>query len=132
VKTITSPWHNTEECCSKQSLVAEMKASESEVDSDAESNPKSGKQIIDAEPSVIVATTKVQPSKPEEPEEGEHLFHSQMLVKGTLLHFIVDSASQKNLISAEVVKRLDQLITLHLHPYTIGWLRQGRDLRINK
>jgi hypothetical protein len=29
-----------------------------------------------------------------------------MWVKGTLLHFIVDSGSQKNLISAEVVKRL--------------------------
>jgi hypothetical protein len=29
-----------------------------------------------------------------------------MWVKGTPLHFIVDSGSQKNLISEEVVKRL--------------------------
>jgi hypothetical protein len=28
------PWHNTEECCSKQSLVAELKYFESEEDSD--------------------------------------------------------------------------------------------------
>jgi hypothetical protein len=56
--------------------VAELKSYESEVDSDFESNLESGKWIIDAEPSAIVATTKVQPSKPEEPEEGEHLFHS--------------------------------------------------------
>jgi hypothetical protein len=60
--------------------------------------------IIDAEPSATIATTKLQPSEPDEPEEGEHLFHSQMWVKGTLLHFIIDSGSQKNLISAEVFK----------------------------
>jgi hypothetical protein len=47
-----------------------------EVNSNFKSNPKSGKQIIDVEPSAIVATTKVQPSKLEYPEEGEHMFHS--------------------------------------------------------
>jgi hypothetical protein len=101
------PWHNTEECHSKKSLVVELKDSESEEDSDSESNPEGGKQIIDVEPSATVTTTKVQPSEPEEPEEGECLFHSQMWVKGAPLHFIVDSSSQKNLISAEVIKRLD-------------------------
>jgi hypothetical protein len=50
--------------------------------------------------------TTIQPEEPEELEEGEHLFHSQMWVKGTPLHFIVDNGSQKNLISVEVVKRL--------------------------
>jgi hypothetical protein len=85
------PWHNTEECHSKQSLMVELKASESEVDSDSESNPEGGKWIIDVEPSATIATTKVQPSEPEEPEEGECLFHSQMWVKGAPLHFIVDS-----------------------------------------
>jgi hypothetical protein len=73
--------------------VIELKAFESEVDFDFESNPEGGKQIIDAKPNSTVATTKVQPNEPEEPEEGEHLFHSQMWVKGALLHFIVDSGS---------------------------------------
>jgi hypothetical protein len=75
--------------------------------------------IIDAEPSVTIATTKVHPEEPEEPEEGEHLFHSQMWVKGTPLHFIVDNGSQKNLISAEVVKRLNLTTMPHPQPYTI-------------
>jgi hypothetical protein len=93
-----SPWHNTEECCSKQSLMANLKASESKVDSDSESNPEGGKPIINFEPNSTVATTKFLPSEPEELEEGELLFHSQMWVKGALIHFIVDSGSQKNLI----------------------------------
>jgi hypothetical protein len=58
------PWHNTEECCSKQSLVAELKDSKSETDSGSESNLEGGKHIIDVEPSATVATTKVHPSKP--------------------------------------------------------------------
>jgi hypothetical protein len=124
-------WRNIEECHSKQSLVAELEDSESEAYFDSESNPESGKRIIDAKPNATFSTTKVQPSEPEELEEWECLFHSQMCVKGTPLHFIVDSSSQKNLISAEVVKRLDLPITLHPQPYAIDWLHQGRDIHIS-
>jgi hypothetical protein len=66
---------------SKKSLVAEVKASESDAGSDSESKPERGRQIIDAEPSATIATTKLQPGEPDEPEEGEHLFHSHMWVK---------------------------------------------------
>jgi hypothetical protein len=60
-----SPWNNTDECCSKKSLVAEIKASKSKADSDSESNLEGGNQIIDVESSAMVATTKVRPCEPE-------------------------------------------------------------------
>jgi hypothetical protein len=53
-----------------------------------------------------------------------------MWVKDTPLHFIIDSGSQKNLISADVVKQLALLTMSHPQPYTIGWLYQGSDLCI--
>jgi hypothetical protein len=56
--------------------VAEVKASKSNVDFEFELEPESGIWIIDAEPSATVATTKLQPGEPDEPEEGECLFHS--------------------------------------------------------
>jgi len=59
----------------KQSLVAEMKASEWNLGSDSNLESDKAKKIIDVEPSVTVATTKIQPNKPEEMKEGEHLFH---------------------------------------------------------
>jgi len=90
-----------------------VKASESDVGSDSESELERGRQIIDAKPSATITTTMIQPNELEEPEEGERLFHSQMWVKGTPLHFIIDSGSQKNLISPEVVKRLALPTTLH-------------------
>jgi len=92
-----SPTHNTSECWTKQFLVVELKASESDACSYPESEPDKrndkGKQIIDAEPKTTVATTKIQKNEPKDPEEGEHLFHSQMWVKGLLLQFIVDNGS---------------------------------------
>jgi hypothetical protein len=127
-----SPWHNTADSHSKQSLVVEVKASKSDVGLDSKPEPERGRQIIDAEPSAIVATTKLQPGEPDEPEEGERLFHSQMWVKGTPLHFIVDSGSQKNLISVEVIKRLALPTTLHPQLYNTGWLRQGSDLHVSQ
>jgi hypothetical protein len=102
------------------------------VGSNSESEPEKGRQIIDAKPSATVATAKIQPSEPDEPEEGRQIFHSQMWMKGTSLHFIIDSDSQKNLISAEVLKQSTLLTTPHPQPYTIGWLRQGSDLRANQ
>jgi hypothetical protein len=131
-----SSTHNTSECRAKQSLVAELKASESDACSDSELEPDKGndrgKQIIDAEPNAIVASTKIQKEEPEDPEEAEHLFHSKMWVKGSSLQFIVDRGSQKNLISVEVVKWLGLPTIAHAQPYTIGWLHQGRDLRVSQ
>ena len=55
-----------------------------------------------------------------------------MWVKGTPVHFIVDSDSQKNLISVEVVKWMTLPKMLHPQPYTIEWLLQGSNLRVNQ
>jgi hypothetical protein len=108
--------------------VAEVKSSESDASSDFDSEPKRRRQIIDMEPSATIATTKLQHGELDEPEEGDHLFHSQMWIKGTPLYFIIDSGIQKNLISAEVIKQLALPKTLHPQPYTIGWLFQGSNL----
>ena len=106
-----------------------MKAFESDAFSDPELEPNKGngkgKHIIDEEPNTPIFIAKIQKNEPEDPEEGEHLFHSQMWVKGSPLQFIVDSGSQKNLILAEVMKRLGLSTTPNSQPYCIRWLHQG-------
>jgi hypothetical protein len=77
-----SPWHNTDECRTKQSLVAEMKSSELDPNSDSDLEMDKRKQIINVEPSATIATSQIQLEDPEEPEEGECLFQSQMWVNG--------------------------------------------------
>ena len=126
------PWHNTVECQEKQSLVPEMKSSELDLESNSETKPDKGKRTIDAELNATVATTQIPLVELEDPKEGESLFHSQMWVKGTPLHFIVDNRSQKNLISIEVVKQLKLSTTPHPQPYNIGWLSHGWDLHVSQ
>jgi hypothetical protein len=112
--------------------VVEIKEKESNPDSEPDSENIDRRQIINIDPTAIVGTVAIQTEEPTNLEEGECLFHSQMWVKGKLLHFIVDSGSQKNIISAKVFKQLGLLTTPHLQPYNIGWLRQGRDLRVSQ
>jgi hypothetical protein len=47
---------------------------------------------------------KIEQNLKDEPEEGEYRFHSDMWVKGTPLHFIIDSSRKKNLILEDVFK----------------------------
>ena len=58
-----SSTHNTSECQAKQSLVAEVRAFESDACFNSESKPdkvnEKGKRIIDAEPNATVATMKM-------------------------------------------------------------------------
>jgi hypothetical protein len=56
--------------------VAEIKDNEPNPDSKSDSKNIGKRQIIDADPNVIVATTTIQPEEPIDPEEGECLFHS--------------------------------------------------------
>jgi hypothetical protein len=87
------PWNNTDECCLKNSLVVEIKETNLSLNSDFGSNNNKRRHIIDAKPTAIVVTTTIQPEEPEDPEEGEHIFHSQMWVKGTPLHLLLIAES---------------------------------------
>jgi hypothetical protein len=57
----SSLWHNTDECRSKQSLVAEIKDKDPNPDSESDSENTDKRQIIDADPTAIVATAAIQP-----------------------------------------------------------------------
>ena len=118
------PQHNTNERCTKKLLVAKLKASELDPNTNSNSKLEKGKHIIGVEPSTTITTTQNQLDDLEELEEGELLFHSQMWVKGDLLHFIIYNGIQNNLIS-KFFKWLQFLITPHSQPYNILWIRQG-------
>jgi hypothetical protein len=55
-----------------------------------------------------------------------------MWVKCNPLNFIIDSSSQKKIISIEFIKRLALPTMTHPQPYTIVWLFQASNLRISQ
>jgi hypothetical protein len=58
-----SPWNNTIDFFSKNSLVVEMKAYESDLGSDSEFKLENWRRIINIEPNARVSTTKIQPGE---------------------------------------------------------------------
>jgi hypothetical protein len=93
----------------KKYLVVEIKEKESNrhLESDLENNGR--RYIINVNPTATFVTGKIQLEEPTDPEEGGCLFHSQMWVKRTPLHFIVDSRIQKNLMLEDFLKQLEFL-----------------------
>jgi hypothetical protein len=71
--------------------LVKIKEKESNFVLDSNSEQDNGNHRIDAKLSVFTTTKNIQPEESEVPKDGEHLFHSQMWVKGNPLNFIVYS-----------------------------------------
>jgi hypothetical protein len=75
--------------------VADIKDKEPNPNSESDYENTGKGEIIDVDPTAIVATATIKPEEPTKPEEGECLFHSQMWVKGNPLNFIVDRETRR-------------------------------------
>jgi hypothetical protein len=60
------------------------------------------------------------------------LFHRRVIMKHTKVDTLIDSGSQSNLISEEVVKQLGLNTQMHLKPYSLKWKRNNHKLHITK
>jgi hypothetical protein len=71
------PWHKTNKCHSKQSLVDEMKDKDPNPDSKYDYENIGKRQIIDTDPTTIVMTATIQPDEPTDLEQGCAFFIHQ-------------------------------------------------------
>jgi hypothetical protein len=60
------------------------------------------------------------------------LFHIRAIMKHTKVDTLIDSGSQSNLISEEVVKQLGLNTQMHHKPYSLKWIRNNHKLHITK
>ena len=70
------PWHKIDEFHLKHSLVAKVKDTKPNPDSEYDPENIGNRHIINADPTATIATTTIQLEEPVDPEEGECLFHS--------------------------------------------------------
>ncbi|GJR36292.1 uncharacterized protein Tco_1211976 [Tanacetum coccineum] len=66
------------------------------------------------------------------PDEKEELFTLNIQVKQEVIEAIVDTGSQKNLISASLVQKLGLTTTPHPSPYSLGWIQKDMDTQVNQ
>jgi hypothetical protein len=60
------------------------------------------------------------------------LFHIRVIMKHTKVITMIDSGSQSNLISEEVVKQLGLNTQMHHKPYSLKWISNNHKLHITK
>jgi hypothetical protein len=60
------------------------------------------------------------------------LFHIRVIMKHTKIDTLIDSGSQSNLISEEVVKKLGLNTKMHHKPYSLNWISKDHKLPITK
>jgi hypothetical protein len=60
------------------------------------------------------------------------LFHIRVIMKHTKIDTLIDSGSQSNLISKEVVKKLGLNTKMHNKPYSLNWKSKDHKLPITK
>jgi hypothetical protein len=53
-------------------------------------------------------------------------------MRHTKIDTLIDSGSQSNLVSEELVKQLGLKTQIHHNPYTLKWIRNNRQMHITK
>jgi hypothetical protein len=61
-----------------------------------------------------------------------NLFHIRVIMRHTKVDTLIDTGSQSNLISEELVKKLGLKIQMHHKPYTLKWISNSHQMHITK
>jgi hypothetical protein len=64
--------------------------------------------------------------------ERIELFHISVISKHTKIDTLFDTGSQENLISEDIVKKLDLETTPHPKPYPLGWICENAKLHVTR
>ena len=68
----------------------------------------------------------------EEPIQRRSMFKSVCKVEGKCCKLIVDSGSTDNLVSTEMVEKLNLRKTVHPEPYRVAWLQKGHQFLVKE
>jgi hypothetical protein len=68
----------------------------------------------------------------ENPVQRNSLFRTTCKTKDRVCKVIIDSGSTDNLVSTEMVEKLELETTAHLSPYKVSWLQKGHQVTVTK
>jgi hypothetical protein len=68
----------------------------------------------------------------EEPVQRNNVFRTACKTKNRVCKVIIDSGSTDNLVSTEMVEKLELKMTAHPSPYKVSWLQKGHQVMITK
>jgi hypothetical protein len=68
----------------------------------------------------------------ENPAQRNSLFRTACKTKDRVCKVIVDSGSTDNLVSTEMVEKLELETVAHPNPYKVSWLQKGHQVNVTK
>jgi hypothetical protein len=68
----------------------------------------------------------------EKPVQRNNLFRTACKTKDRVCKVIIDSGSTDNLVSTEMVEKLELETTAHPKPYKVSWLQKGHQVMVTK
>jgi hypothetical protein len=75
----------------------------------------------------------IKPEKEEkEPVQRNNLFRTACKTKDRVCKVIIDSGSTENLVSTEMVEKLELETTAHPNPYKVSWLQKGHQVMVSR
>lgn len=61
-----------------------------------------------------------------------NIFYSTCNIGSHVCNMIIDSGSCENVVSQEVVDKLNLPVEEHPHPYSLSWFKKGNEIKVNK
>jgi hypothetical protein len=119
VKTATKPWTVQRGKWTKEKLTLQRRDVESE-DADNERSLGMHKILLTPEKEV------------ERSVQRRRLFRTACTTKNRKCKVIIDSGSTDNLVSTEMVEKLELTTTKHPSPYKVSWLQKGHRVSVTK
>ena len=68
----------------------------------------------------------------QEPPQRKNLFRTRVKCQGKICNLLIDFGSTENLVSKEMVQKLELTKTPHPFPYHVSWLTKGQKTLVTK
>jgi hypothetical protein len=65
-------------------------------------------------------------------EQCHNLFHSRCTIEGKVCQLVIDSGNCENVVAEKVVKKLALKTEQHPNPYSLEWLKKGKEVVVSK
>jgi hypothetical protein len=118
--------HRSFECPEKKKDIGEAHIAEAQKH-DAETEDAEGRRSLGMHKVLLTPEKEVESSA-----QRTRLFRTTCKTKDIVFKVIVDSGSTDNLVSTEMVERLELETTDHPSPYKVSWLQKGHQVSVTK
>jgi hypothetical protein len=118
--------HKSYECLDKKKESGEAHITEAQRQDVEEED-------VEGERSLMMQKVLLTPEKEVESSvQRNRLFRTTCKTKDMVCKFIIDSGSTNNLVSTEMVEKLELEMTDHPSPYRVSWLQKGHQVTVTK